>query len=74
MPWTAASAKAKFMSSGRPKPDRAVVAVRVMTVVSVALAAMCVWLAFAWSTERSAAACWRTASEFQYHPEDECRG
>lgn len=45
-----------------------------MTVVSVALAAMCVWLAFAWSTERSAAACWRTASEFQYHPEDECRG
>lgn len=62
------------MSSGRPKPDRHVVAVRVMTLLSVALAVMCVYLAYAWTSEREAAACWRTAAEFQYQPEDECRG
>ena len=62
------------MSSGRPKPDRTVVAVRVMTLLSVALAVMCVYLAYAWNTERNAAACWRTAAEFQYQPEDECKG
>lgn len=62
------------MSSGRPKPDRSVVAVRVMTLVSVALAGMCAYLAYAWTHERDAAACWRTAAEFQYQPEDECRG
>lgn len=62
------------MSTGRPKPDRAVVVVRVMTLVSVALAGMCLWLAFAWTSERATAACWRTAAQFQYHPEDDCRG
>ena len=62
------------MSSGRPKPDRTVVAVRVMTLLSVALAVMCAYLAYAWNTERNAAACWRTAAEFQYQPDDECRG
>jgi hypothetical protein len=62
------------MSSGRPKPDRTVVAVRVMTLVAVALAVMCAFLAYAWKTERESAACWRTAAEFQYHPEGDCRG
>lgn len=62
------------MSSGRPKPDRTVVTVRVMTLVSVALAAMCAYLAYAWTAERDAAACWRTAAEFQYQPVDDCRG
>lgn len=45
-----------------------------MTLVSVALAGMCLWLAFAWTSERATAACWRTAAQFQYHPEDDCRG
>ena len=62
------------MSSGRPKPDRNVVAVRVMALLSVALAAMCAYLAYAWTAERDSAACWRTAAEFQYQPPDECRG
>lgn len=57
-----------------PKPDRTVVAVRVLTLVSVALAAMCVWLAYAWTTERESAACWRTAAEFQLQVEDACAG
>lgn len=55
-------------------PRRHVVAVRVMTALSVALAVMCAYLAFAWNTEREAAACWRTAAEFQFQPEGECRG
>ena len=62
------------MSSGRPKPDRTVVAVRVMTLLSVALAVMCAYLAYAWTTERETAACWRTAAEFQYQPDDGCQG
>ena len=62
------------MSSGRPKPDRTVVAVRIMTLLSVALAAMCAYLAYAWTSEREAAACWRTAAEFQYQPDDGCQG
>lgn len=62
------------MSNGRPKPDRAVAAVRIMAALSVALAVMCAWLAYAWSHERESAACWRTAAEFQYQPEDECKG
>ena len=62
------------MSSGRPKSDRTVVAVRVMALLSVALAVMCAYLAYAWTTERNAAACWRTAAEFQYQPDDGCQG
>ena len=57
-----------------PKPDRAVVALRIMALVSVALAVMCAYLAYAWKSERELAACWRTAAEFQYQPEGECRG
>ena len=45
-----------------------------MTLLSVALAVMCAYLAYAWNTERNAAACWRTAAEFQDQPEDECKG
>ncbi len=56
------------------KPDRTVVAVRIMTLLSVALAVMCAYLAYAWKSEREAAACWRTAAQFQFHPEGECRG
>lgn len=62
------------MSSGRPKPDRNLRAVRIMAVVSAALAVMCAYLAYAWNTQREAAACWRTAAEFQYQPVDDCRG
>jgi hypothetical protein len=51
-----------------------VVAVRIMALLSVALAVMCAYLAYAWKTERETAACWRTAAEFQYQPEGECRG
>ena len=84
MPWTAASAKRSDMPKGqtpdrksdlRPDPSRRdVVAVRVMTAVSVALAVMCVYLAYAWNAERETAACWRTAAEFQFQPDGECRG
>jgi len=55
-------------------PRRHVAAVRVMALVSAALAVMCVYLAHAWNTERETAACWRTAAEFQYQPEGDCRG
>jgi hypothetical protein len=73
LPWAAASANACHMPKG-PKPDRTVVAVRIMALLSVALAVMCAYLAYAWTIEREAAACWRTAAEFQFQPEGECRG
>jgi len=50
-----------------------VVAVRVMAVVSVALAIMCASLAYAWKAERDEAACWRAAAEFQLQPQGDCR-
>lgn len=62
------------MSSGPRKPDRTLLTIRVMTGVSVALAVMCAVLAYAWQAERQTAACWRTAAEFQYHPDGDCRG
>lgn len=55
-------------------PNRAVAAVRLMALLSAALAVMCVYLAYAWSSEREAAACWRTAAEFQVQPGGDCRG
>ncbi|HEX7885464.1 MAG TPA: hypothetical protein VF474_05760 [Phenylobacterium sp.] len=61
----------------RPKPaarNRTLAVVRLMALVSAALAVMCVYLAYAWTSERQAAACWRTAAEFQYQPPDQCRG
>jgi hypothetical protein len=63
-----------------PKPEsspdraRSVAAVRIMALVSAALAVMCVYLAYAWKTERDTAACWRAAAEFQLIPEGDCRG
>jgi|GEM_PF-7054182 len=56
------------------KPDRRVAAVRIMALVSAALAVMCVYLAHAWQVERETAACWRAAAEFQLTPEGDCRG
>ncbi|MBL8772297.1 MAG: hypothetical protein JNK30_13025 [Phenylobacterium sp.] len=57
-----------------PKVSRAIVAVRILTAVSVALAVMCAVLAWAWSAAREEAACWRTAAEFQLQPEGGCPG
>lgn len=60
--------------STAPPTKRAVMTVRILTLVSVALAVMCAVLAYAWKTERDTAACWRAAAEFQLQPEGECRG
>jgi hypothetical protein len=60
--------------STAPPTNRAVLTVRILTLVSVALAVMCAFLAHAWKTERDTAACWRAAAEFQLQPEGECRG
>lgn len=57
-----------------PRTDRKVLAVRILSAVSVALALMCAALAWLWKTEREIAACWRTAAEFQLHLEDGCEG
>ncbi|WP_296597117.1 hypothetical protein [Phenylobacterium sp.] len=57
-----------------PERTRSVAAVRIMALVSAALAVMCVYLAHAWKTERDTAACWRAAAEFQLTPEGDCRG
>jgi hypothetical protein len=55
------------------RAPRTVITVRILALVSVALALMCAGLAYAWKTEREVAACWRTAAEFQLEPEGECR-
>lgn len=55
------------------RAPRTIIAIRILTAVSVALAAMCVALAWAWSDAREEAACWRTAAEFQLQPEGDCR-
>jgi len=51
-----------------------VVAVRVLALVSVALALMCAGLAYAWKVQRDEAECWRAAAQFQLQPEGDCRG
>ena len=61
------------MSRGSP-PNRPVVAARILALLCVGLALMCAGLAWAWTQERQAAACWRAAAEFQLIPEDACRG
>ncbi len=66
------SAKACGMSRANPT-NRAVVTVRVLALLCAVLALMCVGLAWAWTDEREAAACWRTAAEFQLLPDGECR-
>ncbi|MFZ5719139.1 MAG: hypothetical protein ACOY5Y_06690 [Pseudomonadota bacterium] len=57
-----------------PRPERLLIAVRILALISVALAAMCAVLAWAWKAERDAAACWRAAAEFQLQVEGDCRG
>ena len=59
------------MSSASPS-NRAVVTVRILALLCVALALMCAVLAWAWTRERQAAACWQTAAEFQLLPETGC--
>lgn len=59
--------------STAPTKDRRIVAVRLMAVACVAMAAMCVGLAWAWTQQREEAACWRAAAEFQLQPEGDCR-
>jgi len=56
------------------RASRTLVAVRILTAVSVALAVMCAVLAWAWSRAREEAACWRIAAEFQQQPEGGCEG
>lgn len=60
--------------SRAPRTDRAVLAVRILTAVSVALAVMCAVLAWLWKTERETAACWKAAAEFQLQLEGGCEG
>lgn len=73
LPWPAASAKACGMWSGI-RTARPVVALRIMAGLCMALALMCMGLAYAWNAERQEAACWRAAAEFQLQPQGDCRG
>lgn len=57
-----------------PRPARALIAVRILALISVVLAVICAVLAWAWSTEREVAECWRTAAQFQLQVEGDCRG
>lgn len=59
------------MSRGS-RTDKAVLAVRILAALSVALALMCAGLAWMWTSERERAACWKTAAEFQLQLEDGC--
>jgi type II secretory pathway component PulK len=52
----------------------AVTAVRVLALVSVALALMCAGLAFAWRAEHEAAECWRTMAQYKLETEGLCEG
>lgn len=56
-----------------PRPDRKLLAMRLMAGVCVALSLMCAGLAYAWKTERDEAACWRAAAQFQLVPSGDCR-
>lgn len=58
--------------SQAPRPDRSVTIVRILALVCVVLAVMCVMLAWAWQAQRQNAACWRTAAEFQLQDEAAC--
>jgi hypothetical protein len=60
------------MSSASSK-DRRVAAVRLMAGACVAMAMMCLGLAWAWTQQREEAECWRAAAEFQLQPEGDCR-
>lgn len=58
--------------SRAPRPDRPVIVVRILALVSVVLAVMCAALAWAWQSEREHAACWQVAAEFQRQPDGGC--
>ena len=57
-----------------PPPARLLIAVRILALVAAVLAVICVVLAFAWTHERQATACWRAAAEFQLMPNGDCEG
>ena len=59
--------------SDPPAKDRRTAAVRLMALACLALALMCVGLAWAWTQQREETACWRAAAEFQLQPEGDCR-
>jgi hypothetical protein len=58
--------------SRAPRPDRPVIVVRILALVTVVLGLMCVFLAWAWQDEREHTACWRVAAEFQQQPDGGC--
>ena len=58
--------------SRAPRPDRPVIVVRILALVTVVLAVICAALAWAWQDEREQAACWRVAAEFQQQPQGGC--
>lgn len=55
-----------------PGGSRAILTIRILALVSVALALMCAGLAWAWQDQRQQTACWRTAAQFQQVPPDDC--
>lgn len=55
------------------RPDRSLIAARILAFVCVVLALMCAGLAWAWNDQRQEAACWRVAAEFQ-RPDGACHG
>jgi len=59
--------------AGRTKLSRAEMAVRVLALISAALALMCAGLAWAWKTQRDESECWRVAAQYQIQLAD-CRG
>jgi len=61
------------MPKGTP-PARPLIAVRILALVCVVLAVICMALAWAWASERQSAACWRTAAQFQLVPDGDCGG
>lgn len=56
-----------------PRGSPTVTAVRILTALAVALAAMCAYLAWQWNSEREKAECWRAYAEFQLQPEGDCQ-
>ena len=52
--------------------SRAIITVRILALVCLALGLMCAGLALAWQDQREQTACWRTAAQFQQVPPDDC--
>jgi hypothetical protein len=51
---------------------KAVTAVRVLALVSLALGLMCAALAFAWRAEHESAECWRAMAQYKIETEGLC--